>query len=143
MGTFRISRIGPTTSSTFGGREKRNVPISGQSTSVRPTQIERVRELGARERLRLLIRTGCMAEREEAREPPALGFVGVHREMLEVAAAGMRDVIRAACDRTPGPAVVEIEHERRVDRDRRMQTRRGLPRAEAHAADVLFGTPRR
>ncbi len=49
----------------------------------------------------------------------------------------MRDVIRATGHRAPRPAIVHIEHQRRIDVDRRMQTRGRLPRAKAHAADVL------
>ena len=63
--------------------------------SVGPAQIECVRKLGARERLRLGIRAGRMAEREEAREPPALRLVRVHGETLEAAAA--RDARRDTC----------------------------------------------
>src|SRR6186997_3424632 len=83
-----------------------------------------------------------MAERKEAREPPALGFVGVHGEALEVSPARVRNVIGAASDGTARPAVVEIERERRVHGNGRMQARGGPPRAIAHAADELAGVAR-
>ena len=58
---------------------------------------------------------------EEPREAPAFRLVGVDRKRLEAAAAGMRDVVDAAADRALVPRVHEIEHERRVHRNRRMQ----------------------
>ena len=84
-----------------------------------------------------LDRAGRVADGEEAREPPALRFVGVDRERLEAAAAGMRDVVGAAAERAPVPGVDEIEHQRRVNGDRRVQAARRLPRAIAHAGDEL------
>ena len=48
----------------------------------------------------------------------------------------MREPAQAAA----GPAVVHVEHQRRLRRDRRMQrAHRRLPGLEAHAADILAG----
>src|SRR5581483_1061105 len=52
----------------------------------------------------------------------------------------MRDVIGEAGNGALIPGVVEIEPERRVHADRRMQARSRLPRAETHTGDELaFG----
>ena len=47
----------------------------------------------------------------------------------------MRDVIGAAAEGAVVPGVDQIEDERRVDRDRRVQAVRRLPRAVADAGD--------
>ena len=52
-------------------------------------------ELGVIQRARLLSDACGMAEREETREPAALGLISIDRKALEVAAARMRDVIGA------------------------------------------------
>src|SRR5258706_7381720 len=96
-----------------------------------------MRQLGARERPRFRLDARRMPERNEPREAPALGFVRVHGEALEAEAARMRDMIGAAGHGAPGPAIVQVERQRRVDRDRGLQARRRLPRAVAYAADVL------
>src|SRR5688572_2136762 len=83
-----------------------------------------------------------MAERKEAGEPSALGFVGVHGEALEVAPARVRDVIGAARDGAARPAVIEVERQRRIDWNRRMQARGRQPCAITNAADELARAPR-
>src|SRR5688572_10289000 len=80
-----------------------------------------------------------MAEWKEPCEPPALGFIRVHRKTLEVAAARMRDVIRTADDCAPRPLIVEIERQRRIDWNRRMQARGWLPRAITNTGDEFAG----
>ena len=80
-----------------------------------------------------------MAVGPEPREPPRFGFVRVDGKRVVVAAAGMRDVIRAAADRALRPAIDEIEVQRRLHADRRMQRGRGTPRTKAHAGDELAG----
>src|ERR1700751_3512995 len=96
-----------------------------------------MRELAQLEHARLALRANRMTEREKTREPAALGFVAVHRKVLKVAASGVSDVIRAARDRSPAPSIVHIEDQRRIDADRRMQTRCRAPCAEAHTRDVF------
>ena len=75
----------------------------------------------------------------EARAPPRLRLVGVYREGLVVAPARMGHVIDAAAERAAAPAVENVEGERRVDVDVRMQGVRQLPGLEAHAGDELAG----
>src|SRR5205823_8840157 len=55
----------------------------------------------------------------------------------------MRYVVRAAANRPAGPRVDDVEGERRLDADRRMQCRRRTPGAEAHARDVFARDARR
>src|SRR5260370_7097293 len=64
---------------------------------------------------------------EKTRETAALGFVAVHGKRVIAAPAGMRDVIRAAAERTLIPGVVKIEPQRRVGADGRFQTHSRLP----------------
>src|SRR5437660_1105894 len=73
----------------------------------------------------------------EACEAAGFRFVRIHRESVVVAPAGMGDMIDAAAERAPGPGVDNVECQRRVDRNRRMQTRGGFPRFEANAADAF------
>jgi len=61
-----------------------------------------------------------MTVREEPRQATAFGGVTVHREVFEAKAAGMHDVISASRYRPARPMIVEIEDERRINRDRRM-----------------------
>ncbi len=71
----------------------------------------------------------------EAGEPAALGLELVDRQLLVVAPGRVHDVVGAAAQRTPGPAVDQVELERRVDADGGMQAGRRLPGAEADAGD--------
>src|SRR5579872_5441337 len=105
------------------------------SNADRPPEVQRVREFAARLDRRRLIIAGTVAARLEAGEPARLRFVGVDREGLVIAAAGMGDVIGAAAERPTGPAIVDIEDERRIDREHRMQARARLPGFVADAGD--------
>ncbi len=60
----------------------------------------------------------------EARKPPGLGFVGIDREGLVVAAARMGDMIDAAAERTAVPSIVDVERQRRLNVDGGLQRRR-------------------
>src|SRR6266550_9544408 len=100
-------------------------------------QIQREREVAVR-----ILRRRCepallMAVPEKARQAAALGFVAVHGEPCRIHSAGMRDVIRASAERTFVPSVVEVEPQRGVRTDRRLQAMRRLPRAIAHAGDAF------
>ncbi len=86
---------------------------------------------------RLRHRAGRVAEREEPRPPPRLGLVGVDREALVVAAAGMGDVMGQAAQAAAGPAVVDVEHQRRLRAAPSGAGDRRRPGLEAHAADIL------
>ncbi len=78
-----------------------------------------------------------MAKLEETRNAAAFGFVGVDGESVVTPSAGMGDVIGAAADTAPGPVVDNVEDERRVNADGRMETLGGLPGAIADAGDEL------
>src|SRR5215472_13489028 len=80
-----------------------------------------------------------MAEILETRQAPGLRFIRVDRQGLVVASAGMGNVVDAASERAAAPAIENVEGERGVDIDGRVQRRRQLPRLEAHAGDVLAG----
>ena len=73
----------------------------------------------------------------EAREPSALRRRGVDRPHVRRAAARMDDVVGAARHTAAVPAVVEVDVERRVDRDVRVQAVRRLPRPVANAGHEL------
>ena len=81
--------------------------------------------------------SGRVADAEEARKAAAFGLEGVDREGLVVAAAGVHHVVLAAAETALHPAVDEVEDERRVHADRRVQRRGRLPGAVAHAGDEL------
>ena len=78
-----------------------------------------------------------MAKGEKARHTAALRFVGIHRKGFIVTPAWMRHVIDTATNRACVPCIENIEYQRRVDGNRRMQTRRGLPRTVPHPGDKL------
>ena len=102
-----------------------------------PAQIE----CGRRCRIRRLIGELHLARRVAVRPESSVaarfGFVGVYRKGVVVAATGMRDVVSATAQRTRGPCIDEIENERRLHTDRRMQRRRWIPRTKAHAGDIF------
>ena len=76
------------------GTGRRTPPISARS---RVPQIEGEGRSGLRRGRQVYrLAAGRVAERHKAREPPALGLVGIHRESFGTEPAGMRDVIRAA-----------------------------------------------
>ena len=104
-----------------------------------PAQIERRRQ---RRIARLVVnghRAGCMTMRPEPCEPPRFRLVGVDGKRFVVATARVRNVISAAADGALRPTVDEIEAQRRLHANRRMQRRRGTSCAEAHAGDELAG----
>src|ERR1700720_2082050 len=80
-----------------------------------------------------------MAEILEARQAPRLRFIRVDRQGLVVASARMGNVVDAAPQRAPTPAIENVEGERGVDVDGRMQRRRHLPGLETYAGDVFAG----
>src|SRR5207247_1862184 len=68
------------------------------------------------------------------------GFVRVDRKCAVVAPAGVRDLIGASAQGTTVPTVHDVEDQRGVDADGRLQTLRRLPGAKANARHVLgFG----
>src|SRR5205823_766949 len=103
-------------------------------------QIERARIILVHLRAERRDLAAAMAEREEAGGAAALGFIGVHGETVEAAAARMGHVPRAAADHAVVPGVDEIEHQRRMHADRRMQARGWLPRPITYAGHELAGS---
>src|SRR5215471_3072816 len=80
-----------------------------------------------------------MAEILEARQAPRLRFIRVHWQGLVVASARVGNVVDAAAERAAAPAIENVEGERGVDIDGRVERRRQLPRLEAYAGDVFAG----
>ncbi len=76
-----------------------------------------------------------MAENRPARRLSASS--AIDRQARRVHATGMIDKIPAAAQGAMVPLVEQIEYQRRMNRDRRMQTARRLPGAVAHAGDKL------
>src|SRR5262245_61894806 len=91
--------------------------------------------------LRQIEKSGRIALILEARQAPRLRLVRVDREGFVVASAGMRDVVDAAAERAPVPAIDDYEGQRCMDVDRRLQRRRQLPCLEADTSDVFAGAP--
>ena len=103
----------------------------------RRPQVERQREVRVALLGRVAHRTGRVADVEEPRQAPAFRLVRVDRKDVEVPSSGMRDVVDAAAHRALVPCVQDVEHQRRVHRNRRMQAARRLPCPIAHAGDEL------
>ncbi len=82
-----------------------------------------------------------MAEPEEAREAAPLGLEGVDGEALEAAAARVSHVVLAAAEAAAHPRVDEVERQRRVHADVRVEAARRLPGPVAHAGHVLADAP--
>src|SRR5271169_6251189 len=66
---------------------------------------------------------------------PGFRLVGIDRKCFVIAPTRMRDMINAAAQRSPAPAIDDVESERCVHLERRMQSRRQIPRLVAHAGD--------
>src|ERR1700741_3998734 len=79
----------------------------------------------------------------EAGEPPRLGFIRIDRFCFIIATARMGAVINAAAERAAIPAVNDVEGQRGVDRNGRMQTGGRRPGLEADAANRLTRAARR
>src|SRR5712671_5526840 len=91
---------------------------------------------------RLLRRNGVIsrgvAQALEPRKASRLCLVGIDRKGLVVAATRMRDVVDAATKRATIPAIIDVEGERRLHRDGRMQRGRQLPSLEADAGGIFL-----
>src|SRR5580658_9302142 len=88
-------------------------------------------------------RARAVAARMKAGETPSLRLMGIDGRGLEVAPAGVADMEGAAGDGAVGPEIDELEDQRRMDRDRRMERRGQSPGAKAHAGDELAFRPGR
>src|ERR1700730_7718843 len=71
----------------------------------------------------------------EARQAPRLRLIGIDREGLVIAPTRMSDMVDAAAERAPIPAIIDVEGQRTVHVDVRLQRRRQLPGLEAHPGD--------
>src|SRR6266700_2995368 len=113
-----------TTTSDFGFRNSFVVRISEFRIRILPalSQIEREGALTIRLGRREVHRTGCVADLEEASQAAAFGLIGVHGQSVVVATAWMRDVIGTTSDRASVPTIHDVEDERRVHADGRLQT---------------------
>src|SRR6185369_4092613 len=87
--------------------------------------------------------SGRVAKALKASKAPRLCLVGIDREGLVVATAGMRDVVDTSAKRAATPAIIDIEGERRLHLDGRMQRGRELPRLEANAGNIFPRAPGR
>src|SRR6266581_727354 len=82
--------------------------------------------------------SGGVAQTLEPGEASRLCLVGIDRKGLIVATAWMCDVVDAAAKRATTPAIIDVEGERRLHRDGRMQRGRQLPGLEADAGSIFL-----
>src|SRR6478752_595979 len=73
----------------------------------------------------------------EAGNPSTFGGRRVDRPHFVGSTTGVNDVIRATRDRALVPVIVDVDVQRPVDADGRVQAGRGLPGAVTHAANSL------
>ncbi len=106
-------------------------------------QVQRIRKLAARYGTSHAEGPRRVAQAREPGQPPALSFVAVHRKLIVTSAARVHHVILASTERTIHPGVDDVERQRRVRSNCRVQRRRRLPGAIAHASDVLAVPPGR
>src|SRR5271166_1397313 len=83
-----------------------------------------------------------MTHAKETRQTPALRLVGIDREYLVAQAAGVRDVILTAACGTAHPSIQQVERQRRMNADRRVQRGRRLPGPVTHRTDELADAAR-
>ena len=84
-----------------------------------------------------------MAVGHEARQPAALGFVGVDGERLVIASARVGHVVGASTERPAVPGIHQIEDERRMHADGGLQTLGRLPGPVADPAHLIARGARR
>src|SRR5260370_1721400 len=75
----------------------------------------------------------------EAAAAARFRLVGVDRKGLIIASAGVRHVVDAAAQGARVPGVDDVESQRRMHTDGRLQGRRQIPGFEAHAGDEFAG----
>ncbi len=95
-------------------------------------QIERRRKLGVGLGDPCMNRTRRVTKGQESRSPSRLGFGSIDREGCVVAATRMSHMIGTSTQRSSRVLIHQVNHQRRVNGDRGMQTRRGLPCAIAN-----------
>ena len=72
-----------------------------------------------------------MPERKESRDSSPFGLVGINRKAIVAPAARMRNMILAATDGSARPKIHDIENQRRIDGDRRVQAARSAARHDS------------
>src|SRR5688572_15925626 len=107
--------------------------ICGRNSS--PSQIQRRGKLRVYLSLRGCYWPGGVSESEKPRYTPRLRFVRVYCKSFIGTSTGVRNMVCAPSNRPAGRDVNNVEHKRRVHRNRGMKATRWLPRAIAHAAD--------
>src|SRR5262245_5453198 len=78
-----------------------------------------------------------MSETKKTRDATSLRFIGVYRKCFVMTAARMCHMICAPSKRALRRDINHIEHERRMDRNRWMQTARWLPRPVSYTTDKV------
>ena len=78
-----------------------------------------------------------MAKGVKPGQPAAFGFIGVDGKLFKVSSAGVGHMVGAPGNRPSGPLIVNVERQRCVNPDLRMQTVWRLPGSVSHAADRL------
>src|SRR6202171_142268 len=89
--------------------------------SLLQSQVQGEREFLADVFLASTHRPRSVSELEKPRHAPALSFIGIHRKAIVMPAAWMDNVIRAAANGSSRPGIHNVEHQGRVNPDRRMQ----------------------
>jgi len=84
-----------------------------------------------------------VTETEKARQPAAFGLIGIHWKGGVTESTRMSDVICATSYAVAIPRVHDIEHERCVKTDRRMQATGRLPGSITHTRDIFAVRTRR
>src|SRR3974390_2430359 len=77
----------------------------------------------------------------ESGKAAGLCLVGIHREDFIIATARMRDVIDATAQRLAVPAVIDVERQRSLRGDGRLQRGSEAPGLEADAGDKFTAAP--
>src|SRR5438445_2833464 len=106
----------------------------------RPPQVEGHRIFVRAFFLRQFEKAWRVAGVREARQPPRLRFIRVYGRRLVVASGRMRDMVDAAAQRAAAPRIENVEGQRGMHIDRRVQSGRQLPSLEAYAGDTFAGT---
>ncbi len=84
-----------------------------------------------------------MTVRSEPCNPARFGFQGIHRKRFVASSPWVSHMIHAAPERTFVPGIDQIEHERHMNANRRVQGTGGLPRTIPDARDILTVRARR
>src|SRR5882724_646018 len=109
----------------------------------RSPQVQCERELRARRNIFGLHLARRVTEAKKARQAAALGLIGIHWKRRVVESPRMSDVIGATAYTPVVPGVHNIEHERRVETDGRMEATRWLPSPVTHTRYVFTVGTRR